>query len=117
MVVEGYLVVVVVGLSVILEVRVFLENLGLVWLVVVVLGVVCLVLLLLVLLLRRRLREELEKGVKVVERILVYFLELFKEFISFFFRFGFEIDEKFWDFVGYYYFDGFFKIVFGYVRC
>ncbi|XP_060107819.1 semaphorin-4C [Heteronotia binoei] len=116
---EGYAVVVVSGPALSLEARAPLENLGLVWMVVIALAAVCLVLLLVVLSLRRRLKEELEKGSKAIESTLVYPIELPKESKSptFIPSTTSDSDEKLWDPASYYYSDGSLKIVPGHAVC
>ncbi|XP_067396399.1 semaphorin-4C [Emydura macquarii macquarii] len=116
---EGYSVAVVAGAAGPLEVRAPLDNLGLVWMVVVALGAGCLALLLVVLSLRRRLREELEKGSPAVESTLVYPIELPKEPPSpaFVPSAASDSDEKLWDPASYYYSDGSLKIVPGHAAC
>lgn len=117
--VESYVVTVVSGPALSLEARAPLENLGLVWMVVIALGAVCLVLLLVVLSLRRRLKEELEKGSKAIESTLVYPIELPKEAKSptFIPSTTSDSDEKLWDPASYYYSDGSLKIVPGHAVC
>lgn len=116
---EGYAVVVVSGPALSLEARAPLENLGLVWMVVIALAAVCLVLLLVVFSLRRRLKEELEKGSKAIESTLVYPIELPKESKSptFIPSTTSDSDEKLWDPASYYYSDGSLKIVPGHAVC
>ncbi|XP_028596444.2 semaphorin-4C [Podarcis muralis] len=116
---ESYVVTVVSGPAMSLEARAPLENLGLVWMVVIALAAVCLVLLLVVLSLRRRLKEELEKGSKVIESTLVYPIELPKEAKSptFIPSTTSDSDEKLWDPASYYYSDGSLKIVPGHAVC
>ncbi|XP_029768541.1 semaphorin-4C [Terrapene carolina triunguis] len=116
---EGYMVSVVAGPAATLEARAPLESLGLVWMVAIALGALCLVLLLVVLSLRRRLREELAKGTKAVESTLVYPIELPKEPPSpkFVPSATSDSDEKLWDPASYYYSDGSLKIVPGHAVC
>ncbi|XP_053126120.1 semaphorin-4C [Hemicordylus capensis] len=116
---EGYVVTVVSNPAMSLEARAPLETLGLVWMVVIALAAVCLVLLLVVLSLRRRLKEELEKGSKVIESTLVYPIELPKESKSptFIPSTTSDSDEKLWDPASYYYSDGSLKIVPGHAVC
>uniref|UniRef100_A0A8C4VI59 Semaphorin 4C n=1 Tax=Gopherus evgoodei TaxID=1825980 RepID=A0A8C4VI59_9SAUR len=116
---EGYMVSVVAGPAATLEARAPLESLGLVWMVAIALGALCLVLLLVVLSLRRRLREELAKGTKAVESTLVYPIELPKsppspKFVP---SATSDSDEKLWDPASYYYSDGSLKIVPGHAMC
>ncbi|KAH1177165.1 hypothetical protein KIL84_010867 [Mauremys mutica] len=116
---EGYVVSVVAGPAATLEARAPLESLGLVWMVAIALGALCLVLLLVVLSLRRRLREELAKGTKAVESTLVYPIELPKsppspKFVP---SATSDSDEKLWDPASYYYSDGSLKIVPGHAMC
>uniref|UniRef100_H9GB81 Semaphorin 4C n=1 Tax=Anolis carolinensis TaxID=28377 RepID=H9GB81_ANOCA len=116
---ENYVVTVVSGSATSLEARAPLENLGLVWMVVIALSAVCLVLLLVVLSLRRRLKEELEKGSKTIESTLVYPIEMPKEAKSptFIPSTTSDSDEKLWDPASYYYSDGSLKIVPGHAVC
>ncbi|CAM9805418.1 unnamed protein product [Bubo scandiacus] len=116
---EVYRVVVLAGAGVPLETRAPLESLGLVWVVAVCLGALCLVLVLVVLSLWRRLREELGKGAKAIESTLVYPIELPKEPPSprFVPSAASDSDEKLWDPASYYYSDGSLKIVPGHATC
>ncbi|XP_044293426.1 semaphorin-4C isoform X2 [Varanus komodoensis] len=117
--VESYAVSVVSGPAVSLETRAPLEGLGLVWMLVIALSVVCLVLLLVVVSLRRRLKEELEKASKAIESTLVYPIEPPKEAKSptFIPSATSDSDEKLWDPASYYYSDGSLKIVPGHAVC
>ncbi|KAH0623076.1 hypothetical protein JD844_031005 [Phrynosoma platyrhinos] len=117
--VESYVVTVLSDSATSLEARAPLENLGLVWMVVIALAAVCLVLLLVVFSLRRRLKEELEKGSKAIESTLVYPIELPKEAKSptFIPSTTSDSDEKLWDPASYYYSDGSLKIVPGHAVC
>ncbi|XP_062452769.1 semaphorin-4C [Rhea pennata] len=110
---EVYRVTVLAGAGLPLETRAPLESLGLVWVVAVCLGALCLVLALAVLSLWRRLREELGKGAKAIESTLVYPIELPKEPPSprFAPSAASDSDEKLWDPASYYYSDGSLKIV------
>ncbi|XP_067168423.1 semaphorin-4C [Apteryx mantelli] len=110
---EAYRVTVLAGAGLPLETRAPLESLGLVWVVAVCLGALCLVLALAVLSLWRRLREELGKGAKAIESTLVYPIELPKEPPSprFAPSAASDSDEKLWDPASYYYSDGSLKIV------
>uniref|UniRef100_A0A8B9PUE4 Semaphorin 4C n=1 Tax=Apteryx owenii TaxID=8824 RepID=A0A8B9PUE4_APTOW len=110
---EAYQVTVLAGAGLPLETRAPLESLGLVWVVAVCLGALCLVLALAVLSLWRRLREELGKGAKAIESTLVYPIELPKEPPSprFAPSAASDSDEKLWDPASYYYSDGSLKIV------
>ncbi|XP_069657215.1 semaphorin-4C isoform X1 [Haliaeetus albicilla] len=116
---EVYQVAVLAGPGVPLETRAPLESLGLVWVVAVCLGALCLVLVLVVLSLWRRLREELGKGAKAIESTLVYPIELPKEPPSprFVPSAASDSDEKLWDPASYYYSDGSLKIVPGHATC
>ncbi|KAM6106770.1 LOW QUALITY PROTEIN: semaphorin-4C [Pterocles gutturalis] len=116
---EVYRVAVLASPGVPLETRAPLESLGLVWVVAVCLGAVCLVLVLVVLSLWRRLREELGKGAKAIESTLVYPIELPKEPPSprFVPSAASDSDEKLWDPTSYYYSDGSLKIVPGHAAC
>lgn len=116
---EVYRVAVLAAAGVPLETRAPLESLGLVWVVAVCLGALCLVLALVVLSLWRRLREELGKGAKAIESTLVYPIELPKEPPSprFVPSAGSDSDEKLWDPASYYYSDGSLKIVPGHATC
>lgn len=116
---EVYRVAVLAGPGVPLETRAPLESLGLVWVVAVCLGALCLVLVLVVLSLWRRLREELGKGAKAIESTLVYPIELPKEPPSprFVPSAASDSDEKLWDPASYYYSDGSLKIVPGHATC
>lgn len=116
---EVYRVVVLAGAGVPLETRAPLESLGLVWVVAVCLGALCLVLVLVVFSLWRRLREELGKGAKAIESTLVYPIELPKEPPSPHFvpSAASDSDEKLWDPASYYYSDGSLKIVPGHATC
>ncbi|XP_062995112.1 semaphorin-4C [Elgaria multicarinata webbii] len=116
---ESYVVSVVSGPAMSLETRAPLENLGLVWMVVIALSAMCLVLLLVVFSLRRRLREALEKGSKAIESTLVYPIEPPKEAKSptFIPSATSDSDEKLWDPASYYYSDGSLKIVPGHAVC
>ncbi|XP_065507617.1 semaphorin-4C isoform X2 [Caloenas nicobarica] len=116
---EVYRVVVLAGAGVPLETRAPLESLGLVWVVAVCLGALCLVLVLVVFSLWRRLREELGKGAKAIESTLVYPIELPKEPPSprFVPSAASDSDEKLWDPASYYYSDGSLKIVPGHATC
>ncbi|XP_068776886.1 semaphorin-4C isoform X2 [Struthio camelus] len=110
---EVYRVTVLAGAGLPLETRAPLESLGLVWVVAVCLGALCLVLALAALSLWRRLREELGKGAKAIESTLVYPIELPKEPPSprFASSAASDSDEKLWDPASYYYSDGSLKIV------
>lgn len=116
---EVYQVAVLAGPGVPLETRAPLESLGLVWVVAVCLGALCLVLVLVVFSLWRRLREELGKGAKAIESTLVYPIELPKEPPSprFVPSAASDSDEKLWDPASYYYSDGSLKIVPGHATC
>ncbi|XP_054036868.1 semaphorin-4C [Rissa tridactyla] len=116
---EAYRVAVLAGPGLPLETRAPLESLGLVWVVAVCLGALCLVLVLVVLSLWRRLREELGKGAKAIESTLVYPIELPKEPPSprFVPSAASDSDEKLWDPASYYYSDGSLKIVPGHAAC
>ncbi|KAI6058928.1 Semaphorin-4C [Aix galericulata] len=116
---EVYRVAVLAGPGVPLETRAPLESLGLVWVVAVCLGALCLVLVLVVFSLWRRLREELGKGAKAIESTLVYPIELPKEPPSprFVPSAASDSDEKLWDPASYYYSDGSLKIVPGHAVC
>ncbi|KAL7981349.1 hypothetical protein Chor_002245 [Crotalus horridus] len=116
---ESYQVTVLADPAMSLETRAPLDNLGLVWVVVIALSAVCLVLLLVVFSLRRRLKEEREKGSKAIESTLVYPIELPKEPKSptFIPSTTSDSDEKLWDPASYYYSDGSLKIVPGHAVC
>ncbi|XP_054030879.1 semaphorin-4C [Dryobates pubescens] len=116
---EVYRVEVLAGAGVPLETRAPLESLGLVWVVAVCLGALCLVLALVVFSLWRRLREELGKGAKAIESTLVYPIELPKEPPSprFVPSAGSDSDEKLWDPASYYCSEGSLKIVPGHAAC
>ncbi|KAM4756235.1 semaphorin-4C isoform 3-T3 [Cyanocitta cristata] len=110
---QEYRVAVLAGPGAPLETRAPLESLGVVWVLAVCLGALCLLLLLAVLSLWRRLRQELGKGAKAIESTLVYPIELPKEppsprFVS---SAASDSDEKLWDPSSYYYSDGSLKIV------
>ncbi|XP_029460180.1 semaphorin-4C isoform X2 [Rhinatrema bivittatum] len=119
LVTEGYYLSVVASLPLTLEASAPLENLGLMWMVVIALGAVCLVLFLLVLYLRQKLKNELEKSSKSIESTLVYPVELPKEPKSpdFIPSTMSDSDEKLWDPASYYYSDGSLKIVPGHAVC
>ncbi|XP_050839032.1 semaphorin-4C isoform X2 [Serinus canaria] len=110
---QEYRVAVLAGPGAPLETRAPLESLGVVWVLAVCLGALCLLLLLAVLSLWRRLRHELGKGAKAIESTLVYPIELPKEPPSprFVPSAASDSDEKLWDPSSYYYSDGSLKIV------
>ncbi|XP_064256551.1 semaphorin-4C [Passer domesticus] len=110
---QEYRVAVLAGPGAPLETRAPLESLGVVWVLAVCLGALCLLLLLAVLSLWRRLRHELGKGAKAIESTLVYPIELPKEPPSprFVPSAASDSDEKLWDPSSYYCSDGSLKIV------
>ncbi|XP_032084879.1 semaphorin-4C [Thamnophis elegans] len=116
---ESYQVTVLADPAMSLETRAPLDNLGLVWVVVIALSAICVVLLLVVFSLRRRLKEEREKGSKAIESTLVYPIEMPKEPKSptFIPSTTSDSDEKLWDPASYYYSDGSLKIVPGHAVC
>ncbi|XP_069475167.1 semaphorin-4C [Ambystoma mexicanum] len=115
--VEGYHLSVVAGPAVTLPARAPLDTMGLVWMLVIALGALCLLLLLLVVYLRHRLKSETSKGPK--ESTLVYPIELPKDPKSpkFIPSTTSDSDEKLWDPASYYYSDGSLKIVPGHAVC
>ncbi|XP_028653448.2 semaphorin-4C [Erpetoichthys calabaricus] len=116
---ERYQVSVVASVPVFMEARTQELNLGLVWVLVITLGAVCLLLLGAVLYLRRRLKEQLGKGaeMKPLESTLVYPISLPKEPRNFVPSKMADPEDKFWDPVNYYYSDGSLKIVPGHALC
>ncbi|KAM4678456.1 semaphorin-4C [Discoglossus pictus] len=114
---EGYQLNVVAAPSLTLESRAPLDGLGLVWMMVIALGAVCLALFLAVVYLRRKLRDELEKGSKSMENTLVYPIQLpsqpkIPKCLP-----SADSDEKLWDPSSFYYSDGSLKIVPGHALC
>ncbi|KAG8141244.1 hypothetical protein E2320_006887 [Naja naja] len=116
---ESYQVTVLADPAMSMETRAPLDNLGLVWVVVIALSAICVVLLLVVFSLKRRLKEEREKGSKAIESTLVYPIEMPKEPKSptFIPSTTSDSDEKLWDPASYYYSDGSLKIVPGHAVC
>lgn len=100
-----------------LESRAPLDGLGLVWMMVIALGAVCLVLFLAVIYLRRKLQDEMEKGSKSLENTLVYPIQLPSQPKMTKCLPSADSDEKLWDPSSFYYSDGSLKIVPGHALC
>ncbi|KAG8574643.1 hypothetical protein GDO81_009260 [Engystomops pustulosus] len=88
-----------------------MDGLGLVWMMVIALGAVCLALFLAVVYLRRKLQDEMEKGSKTLENTLVYPIQLPSQPKITKCLPSADSDEKLWDPSSYYYSDGSLKIV------
>ncbi|OCT89974.1 semaphorin 4C L homeolog isoform X1 [Xenopus laevis] len=114
---ESYQLTVVASPSLILESRAPLDGLGLVWMMVIALGAVCLALFLAVVYLRRKLKDELEKGSKSMENTLVYPIKLPSQPKTPKCLPSADSDEKLWDPSSFYYSDGSLKIVPGHALC
>ncbi|XP_053573790.1 LOW QUALITY PROTEIN: semaphorin-4C [Bombina bombina] len=114
---DGYQLTVVAAPSLSLESRAPLDGLGLVWMMVIALGAVCLILFLAVVYLRRKLRDELEKGSKSMENTLVYPIQLPSQTKITKCLPSADSDEKLWDPNNFYYSDGSLKIVPGHALC
>ncbi|XP_053320617.1 semaphorin-4C [Spea bombifrons] len=115
--VESYQISVVAAPSLTLESRAPMDGLGLVWMMVIALGAVCLALFLAVVYLRRKLQDELDKGSKSMENTLVYPIQLpsqpkIPKCLP-----SADSDEKLWDPSSFYYSDGSLKIVPGHALC
>lgn len=94
-----------------------MDGLGLVWMMVIALGAVCLALFLAVVYLRRKLQDEMEKGSKSLENTLVYPIQLPSQPKIAKCLPSADSDEKLWDPSSYYYSDGSLKIVPGHALC
>ncbi|XP_075714700.1 semaphorin-4C isoform X2 [Rhinoderma darwinii] len=94
-----------------------MDGLGLVWMMVIALGAVCLALFLAVVYLRRKLQDEMEKGSKSLENTLVYPIQLPSQPKIAKCLPTADSDEKLWDPSSYYYSDGSLKIVPGHALC
>ncbi|MEE6478872.1 hypothetical protein FKM82_012034 [Ascaphus truei] len=114
---EGYKLSVVAAPSLSLESHAPMDGLGLVWMMVIALGAVCLALFLAVVYLRRKLRDELEKGSKSMESTLVYPIQLPTQPKTPKCLPSADSDEKLWDPSSFYYSDGSLKIVPGHALC
>lgn len=99
--------------------QVSVDSVGLVWMVVIALGVVCTSLLLALVYLRCRLKNQKEKSSKTMESTIIYPIDLPKEPKSpqFIPSTMSDSDEKLWDPTNYYYSDGSLKIVPGHAVC
>lgn len=114
---EIYQLSVVASPSLTLESRAPMDGLGLVWMMVIALGAVCLVLFLAVIYLRRKLQDEMEKGSKSLENTLVYPIQLPSQPKMTKCLPSADSDEKLWDPSSFYYSDGSLKIVPGHALC
>ncbi|KAM4747708.1 semaphorin-4C [Rhinophrynus dorsalis] len=114
---ESYQLSVVAAPSLSLESRAPMDGLGLVWMMVIALGAVCLALFLAVVYLRRKLKDELEKGSKSMESTLVYPIKLPSQPKTPKCLPSADSDEKLWDPSSFYYSDGSLKIVPGHALC
>ncbi|KAM5171862.1 semaphorin-4C [Mantella aurantiaca] len=114
---EYYQLSVVASPSLTLESRAPMDGLGLVWMMVIALGAVCLALFLAVVYLRRKLQDELEKGSKSLENTLVYPIQLPSQPKMTKCLPSADSDEKLWDPSSFYYSDGSLKIVPGHALC
>ncbi|KAM8973400.1 semaphorin-4C isoform 2-T2 [Pelodytes ibericus] len=114
---DNYELCVVAAPSLTLESRAPMDGLGVVWMMVIALGAVCLALFLAVVYLRRKLQDELDKGSKSMESTLVYPIQLptqpkIPKCLP-----SADSDEKLWDPSSFYYSDGSLKIVPGHALC
>ncbi|XP_063788069.1 semaphorin-4C [Pseudophryne corroboree] len=114
---EHYQLSVVASASLTLESRAPMDGLGLVWMMVIGLGAVCLVLFLAVVYLRRKLQDEMDKGSKSLENTLVYPIQLPSQPKLAKCLPSADSDEKLWDPSSFYYSDGSLKIVPGHALC
>ncbi|XP_068130980.1 semaphorin-4C-like [Hyperolius riggenbachi] len=114
---ERYELSVVASPSLTLESRAPMDGLGLVWMMVIALGAVCLALFLAVVYLRRKLQDEMEKGSKSLENTLVYPIQLPSQPKMTKCLPSADSDEKLWDPTSFYYSDGSLKIVPGHALC
>ncbi|XP_075063424.1 semaphorin-4C isoform X3 [Mixophyes fleayi] len=114
---DNYQLGVVASPSLTLESRAPMDGLGLVWMMVIGLGAVCLVLFLAVFYLRRKLQDEMEKGSKSLENTLVYPIQLPSQPKIAKCLPSADSDEKLWDPSSFYYSDGSLKIVPGHALC
>ncbi|KAM9311278.1 semaphorin-4C [Gastrophryne carolinensis] len=114
---EHYQLSVVASPSLTLESRAPMDGLGLVWMMVIALGAVCLALFLAVVYLRRKLQDEMEKGSKSLENTLVYPIQLPSQSKMTKCLPSADSDEKLWDPSSFYYSDGSLKIVPGHALC